>query len=126
MNKEEKREELNIENLRALVGGMGLNIYQKAQAREEFKHLEDKVIEYQDLVSNVEHETEHNQEGAKRLYLENKELKARIIDLEKLKNWIMTAQVAAEQGECLMPNVTDVLNEIERLQALSIANVVGM
>ena len=36
-------------------------------------------------------------------------------DLNKLKDWIMTAQVSAEQGECLMPNVTDVLNEIERL-----------
>ena len=46
-------------------------------------------------------------------------------DLEKLKDFIMTAQIAAEQGECLMPNVNDVLNEIERLQALSIANVVG-
>lgn len=46
-------------------------------------------------------------------------------DLDKLKDWIMTAQVAAEQGECLMPNVTDVLNEIERLKALSLHNVVG-
>ncbi len=36
----------------------------------------------------------------------------------------MTAQVAAEQGECLMPNVTDVLNEIERLKALSLPNIV--
>ena len=29
----------------------------------------------------------------------------------------------AEQGECLMLNVTDVLNEIERLQALTIPDV---
>ena len=35
--------------------------------------------------------------------------------LRGLKDWIMSAQVAAEQGECLMPNITDVLNEIERL-----------
>ena len=46
-------------------------------------------------------------------------------DLERLKDWIMTAQVATENGECLMPNITDVLNEIERLQALSIPDDVG-
>lgn len=38
--------------------------------------------------------------------------------LGKLKDFIMAAQIAAEQGECLMLNITDVLNEIERLQAV--------
>ena len=44
-------------------------------------------------------------------------------DLDKLKGFILTTQAMAEQGDCLMLNVTDVLNEIERLQALSIAPV---
>lgn len=44
-------------------------------------------------------------------------------DLEKLKGFILTGQAMAEQGECLMLNVTDILNEIERLQALTIQRV---
>jgi hypothetical protein len=44
-------------------------------------------------------------------------------DLEKIKGFILTGQAMAEQGECLMLNVTDILNEIERLQALTIQRV---
>ena len=36
--------------------------------------------------------------------------------LQELVDFIMTGQSLAEQGDCLMPNVTDVLNEIERLK----------
>lgn len=36
--------------------------------------------------------------------------------MHELIDFIMTAQALAEQGECLMPNITDVLNEIERLK----------
>ena len=41
-------------------------------------------------------------------------------DLEQLKDFILNTQTMAEQGECLMLNVTDILNEIERLHALTI------
>jgi len=38
--------------------------------------------------------------------------------LDELTHFIMKNQLSAEQGECLMPNVTDVLNEIKRLNSL--------
>lgn len=46
-------------------------------------------------------------------------------DLEQLKDFILNTQTMAEQGECLMLNVTDILNEIERLHALTIPDVVN-
>ena len=43
--------------------------------------------------------------------------------LNELKYFILNTQIMAEQGECLMLNVTDILNEIERLQALTLTSV---
>ena len=44
-------------------------------------------------------------------------------DLQKIKDFILDVQTAAENNECLPLNIADVLKEIERLQALTLGGV---
>lgn len=44
-------------------------------------------------------------------------------DLQKIKDFILDVQTAAENNECLPLNIADVLKEIERLQALTLGAV---